>query len=63
MPRLEHTVTAQHRLTPTERALVRLVRELVNDVRLAGGMAPLTMPELDHRLWDIIRHTIREDRS
>jgi hypothetical protein len=63
MPRLEHTVAVQHRLTPTERALVRLVRELVNDVRLEAGLVPLTTPEIDHRLWDIVRHTIREDRS
>jgi hypothetical protein len=63
MPRLEHTVALRHRLTPIEHALVRLVRELVNDVRLESGMVPLTTPEIEHRLWDIVRHTMREDRT
>jgi hypothetical protein len=63
MPRLTHTVAMRHRLTPTERALVLLVRELVNEVRLEAGLAPLTMPETEQRLWDILRHPGREDRT
>jgi hypothetical protein len=62
MPRLDHRVATQQRLTPRERALVLLMRDLVNDVRVQAGLVPLTTAEMDHRLWDIVRATLKEDR-
>jgi hypothetical protein len=63
MPRLDHRLANHQRLTPRERALVLLMRDLVNDVRTQAGMAPLTRAEMDERLWEMLRSTLREDRA
>lgn len=63
MPRLDHRVANHQRLTPRERALVLLMRELVNEVRLEAGMVPLTRAEMEHRLWEMVRNTLNEDRA
>jgi hypothetical protein len=61
MPRLDHRVSLRHRLTPSERALVLLFRELVNDVRVQVDLPLLTEPEIEARLVPMLRNTARKD--
>jgi hypothetical protein len=63
MPRLDHRVASQQRLTPRERALVLLMRELVNDVRTQAGLGPVSEAEMEHRLWEMVRNTLNKDRG
>jgi hypothetical protein len=63
MPRLDHRVALRQRLTSSERALVLLLRDLVNDVRTQAAMPPLSRAEIEARLVQILRSTAREDRT
>jgi hypothetical protein len=51
----------QH-LSPSERALVLLMHDLVNEVRAEGGMVPLTEQDLEQRLRRIVREEMRKAR-
>jgi hypothetical protein len=63
MPRLDRRVVLHQRLTSSERALVLLMRDLVNDVRTQAAMPPLSRTEIEERLVQLLRSTAREDRT
>lgn len=50
MPRLDLTSTMQARMTPEARQILALLTELVNDVRVAVELPPVTADEIETRL-------------
>jgi hypothetical protein len=59
MPRLDHTVPVEKRLSAPERALVQLMRELVNTVRTQVGLEPLS----EHALAEQFRYLLRQEEA
>ena len=63
MPRLDHRVPVEQRLSATEWALLRLVQDLINAVRLDVGMAPLTEQATLQQLGQLLRPTAAQGRA
>lgn len=61
MPRLDHTVPVGKRFSANERAILLLMQELVNEVRVHVGMVPLTAQAIEQRLRQILRDERQKD--
>jgi hypothetical protein len=61
MPKLTYPVALQDRVTPGEYALVLLMRDVLNDLRSAVHLPPLTEAEMTQRLWHVLRQVARKD--
>jgi hypothetical protein len=63
MPRLDHRVPVGQQLSTEERATLLLMQDLVNHVRVHVGLAPLSAPEVEQQLRQILRAERRKDQG
>jgi hypothetical protein len=63
MPRLDHSVPVGKQLSTEERAIVLLMQDLVNHVRVHVGLAPMQAHEVEQQLRQILRAERRKDQG
>jgi hypothetical protein len=63
MPRLDHTVPVNKRFSSNERAILLLMQDLINEVRVEVGMAPLSEQTIEQQLRQILRDEATRARA
>jgi hypothetical protein len=63
MPRLDRRRTVTDAATPAERALLRLLEELVNPLRVALTLAPLSRADLEQAFLAYVRQVQAADQQ